>query len=186
MPLEPGRVGGAILPFCFLDVDGVLNPFAMAEPPPEAFADFEAHAARGFLLRLSREMGRRLMALPAELCWATTWADTIDRDVAPFCGLPEGLRVAARAPLEEAALATNWKLVQIRRLVEAERRPFVWVDDDALSWPGPNGEDAGTWAGRLGLPHLLVAPDPAIGLTGAAIDQIARFLDDALTATPRA
>lgn len=165
------------LPLCLLDVDGVLNPYAMTGPTPEAFADFEEHTARGFLLRLSRDMGRRLARLTAELCWATTWADTIDRDVTPFCGLPAGLRIAARPPLEEAALATNWKLVQVRRLLEAEPRPFVWIDDDALSRPGPDGEDALSWAGGLEVPHLLVAPDPAVGLTAAELGWIERFLD---------
>lgn len=182
-----GRAAGGVgaPPLLVLDVDGVLNPYAMTVPPPGTFDDFEPHEARGFLLRLSKTMGRRLVRLPAELCWATTWADTVDRDVAPYCDLPPGLRVAARPPEEPAALVTNWKLVQVRRLVEATGRAFVWVDDDALDWPGPDGEDARAWAARCPLPHLLVAPDPATGLTPAQLDEIAGFLE-ALVSAPSA
>ena len=173
-----GGVTGVLQPpLLVLDVDGVLNPFAMGDVPAAgAFDDFEPCAARGFVLRLSRTMGRALVRLPAELCWATTWAESVDRDIAPRCDLPPGLRVAARPPAEPAALLVNWKLVQVRRLVETLRRPFVWVDDDALGWPGPDGEDAHAWAARCELPNLLLAPDPATGLTAGEIGQIATFL----------
>jgi hypothetical protein len=172
-----GATGVSPPPLVVLDVDGVLNPYAMGDVAGRgAFDDFERCEARGFLLRLSRAMGRALVALPAELCWATTWADSVDRDVAPRCDLPPGLRVAARPPVEPAALLANWKLVQVRRLVETLRRPFVWVDDDAFGWPGPDGEDAHAWAARCDLPNLLLAPDPATGLTAGDIEQIAAFL----------
>lgn len=173
---DAGVARGAT-PLVVLDVDGVLNPFAMTDVSPAAFEDFEAHEARGFVLRLSRAMGRRLSKLPAELCWATTWADTIDRDVSPYCDLPSGLRVAAWPPAGGEAAQSNWKLVQLRRLVEAEMRPFVWVDDDAMSWPDPDGTDAHAWSAGLTLPHLLLSPDPATGLTVGEIGRIAAFLE---------
>jgi hypothetical protein len=163
------------VPLLLLDVDGVLNPYAMEQRVAGAFEDFEAHEARGFQLRLSRAMGRGLLALSAELCWATTWADTVDRDVAPYCGLPAGLRVVARPPVEPAALVTNWKLVQVRQLVEAAKRPFVWVDDDAFDWPGPGGEDPRAWSARCPLPHLLLSPDPTTGLTPGQLEEIGAF-----------
>lgn len=169
--------GARPLPLLVLDVDGVLNPYAMHGSTPESFQDFSVHEARGFELRLSPAMGRSLVRLQAELCWATTWADTVDRDVAPYCDLPPGLRVAARPPEEPAALLTNWKLVQVRRLVEASRRPFVWVDDDALDWAGPDGVDARSWAAGCPVPHLLVAPHPATGLTPRQVEEIGAFLD---------
>lgn len=160
----------------FLDVDGVLNPYAMTLPPLGAFSDFEDHVARGFRLRLSREMGTRLAALPVELCWATTWSESIDDDVSPYCGLPSGLRVAASPPDRQGATSTNWKLVQIRRIVETEGRPFVWVDDDALDWEGPDGTNAHAWSSTLDIAHLLVSPDPGAGLLPGEIDRIATFL----------
>lgn len=180
--MRAGGAGEGAAPLLFLDVDGVLNPYAMTGPAPGAYGDFEEHEARGFVLRLSRAMGRRLAQLPAELCWATTWADTIDRDVSPYCGLPGGLRVAAWPPADGPEALVNWKLVQIRRLVESEVRPFVWVDDDALSWPGPDGADAYAWSAGLALPHLLLSPDPAKGLTEEEIGRIAGFLESTLRA----
>lgn len=166
----------AHLPLLLLDVDGVLNPFAWHGPQEGTFTDFAPHVARGFRLLLSREMGRRLTRLPAEVCWATTWSDSIDEDVAPLAGLPLGLRIAARMPLEPAEAATNWKLVQVRRLVEREQRPFAWIDDDALDWPGPDGRTARSWADELALPHLLLAPPPERGLTPADLDALESWL----------
>ncbi len=166
-----------ILALLFLDVDGVLNPYAWDGPRPGTFADFSLHEARGFPLRLSPAMGARLARLPVEICWATTWSDTIDRDVTPFVGLPAGLHVAARLPLEATAALTNWKFAQIRCIVEQEQRPFVWLDDDALDWPDAHGLTPRQWAGALEIPNLLYAPDPRCGLTEHDLARIERWLN---------
>jgi hypothetical protein len=159
-----------------LDVDGVLNPYAWQGDADGAFSDFACHVARGFPLLLSRAMGQCLLTLGAELCWATTWSESIDEDVAPYAGLPRGLRVAARPPELPTEALTNWKLVQVRALIESEPRPFVWIDDDALDWPGPDGLTAREWAAGLEIPHLLLSPRPEIGLSLGELAEIHRFL----------
>lgn len=166
------------LPLVFLDVDGVLNPYAWDGQRPGAFADFSLHEARGFNLRLSPAMGARLARLPAEIRWATTWSDTIDRDVTPFVGLPTGLLVAARLPGEVAEALTNWKFTQVRAVVEQEQRPFVWLDDDALDWPDAHGLTPRRWAASLELPNLCYSPDPACGLTEHDLAAIERWLSE--------
>lgn len=170
------RASRRSLPQLFLDVDGVLNPYAWRGPKEDTFADFTRHVARGFTLLISREMGVSLGRLPVEICWATTWADTVDEDVAPHAGLPPGLRVAARPPGRLVERTTNWKLVQVRALVEAERRPFAWLDDDALDWPGPDGRTPREWAAALGVPNFLLAPRPERGLTRSGLARLERWV----------
>ncbi|MCU1491877.1 MAG: hypothetical protein JWM85_3282 [Acidimicrobiaceae bacterium] len=164
------------LPILVLDVDGVINPYAMDGPVPGAFSDFASHESRGFLLRCSRQMGARLASLPAELVWATTWAESVDVDVAPWCSLPPGLRVAARPPRREPDASSNWKSVQVRDFVVAEGRPFAWVDDDALDVPGPDGLSPREWAADQSLDSLLIAPSPDRGLTPGELDRLEEWL----------
>ncbi len=176
MPGPPDDNAAARRPHLFLDVDGVLNPYAWHGPQDDAFADFARHLARGFSLLLSREMGGRLARLPVDICWATTWADTVDEDVAPHAGLPRGLPVAARPPAHLAERVTNWKLVQVRALVEREGRPFAWLDDDALDWPGPDGATPREWAAHLEVPSFLLAPSPERGLALSELGRLERWL----------
>lgn len=173
-----GSLPAAQLPIVVLDVDGVLNPYARRDGEQAGFEDFTEHRARGFVLRLSRQMGARIRRLPAEIVWSTTWADTVDEDIVDHVGLPPGLRVAARPPTETTELLTNWKLVQVRRFIEGERRPFAWLDDDALDWPGPDGATARTWAATLEVPARLIAPRPELGLTPAELDDLESWLLD--------
>jgi hypothetical protein len=166
-------------PWLFLDVDGVLNAYDLAgRPPPCAFGDFRKVHAMGFRLWLSRQMGRRLARLPVDIAWSTTWSPYVDDVIAGAVGLPRGLPVAASPPaLVDEQRYDNWKLVQVRSFLTARPRPFVWLDDDALDAPGPEGITPRRWAAGLDLPSLLVAPSPATGLRPGELDEIAGWLD---------
>lgn len=147
----------------YLDVDGVLNALSNVH----AFDDAEPHAIAGYQLLLSAEQGRRLAALDADIRWLTTWG----RDaylVGERIGLPS-LPVAADPP-DAVTSSGPWKYEAVRRQVEDERRPFVWIDDNAISRP------ARAWAERLDLAHLLIAPDPLRGVGPDDLGRVEGFI----------
>lgn len=154
-------------PVLYLDVDGVLN--VLRERSPH-WADLTGHdvalAGRTYRLNLSRTMGETLAALPVDIRWATTWAEAADHFIAPLVGLAAGLPVACRP----VASDSRYKSAAIRRQVAAERRPFVWVDDEAIA------EDDFAWAERLAVPSLFVRPDPTEGLTPEQLTTIEEFV----------
>ncbi|MFE0364702.1 HAD domain-containing protein [Streptomyces griseoaurantiacus] len=115
-------------PLLFLDVDGPLLPFGAG--PQRAPADTAPHA---HLARLDPRVGPRLSRLPCDLVWATTWGEEANTELAPRLGLPRLPVVAWPEPTaahlhEDQWFGLHWKT---RALVAwAERRPFVWVDDE--------------------------------------------------------
>src|SRR5664280_1665983 len=80
----------------------------------------------------------------------------------PWSAWPPACRRIA-ADLYRESLATG-------RQVAAERRPFVWVDDEAIA------EDDFAWAERLAVPSLFVRPDPTEGLTPEQLTTIEEFV----------
>jgi hypothetical protein len=171
-------------PHLFLDVDGVLNAFEL-DPGSDvdAFDDFAAHEVefefeggrpRTFVVCLSPAMGARIAQLAADIQWATTWKDRADSAIAPLCGLPRGLPVLS--PLDEAEdWDLDWKFLAVRRSVERDPRPFVWIDDDLDFFrDGPMG--AREWAAGLSLPNLLIAPESETGLLPDQLDAVEDFV----------
>jgi len=170
------------LPYFFLDVDGVLNAFAY-EPSLLGFGDFECHEVtvdegpdtpnRYFEVWLSRTMGERISMLPADIRWLTTWRDHADREIAPRCGLPRGLPVVGSKAQEGDGM--EWKFEAVRRTMERDLRPFVWVDDD-LDLFIHAGTTPKAWADSLNVKSLLIGPDPRTGLTPSDLETIEVFI----------
>ncbi len=169
------------LPVLFLDVDGVLNAYAL-DPILAGFDDFEVHEVTigddtGFRmtldLRLSPGMGQALATLPAEIVWLTTWEHNADQLIAPLVGLPRGLRVLS--PPSGAKTGTPlWKLDALRQSVSLNPTPFVWLDDDLNLFRA--AVSAEKWASELPVPSLLIAPDPRAGILPEDIEAIEEFL----------
>lgn len=129
-------------PLLLLDVDGPLNPFGARWWRPRGYVTRRVHPAnwssrqkpgsrrlrRGLRIRLSPAHGERLLALPYELAWATTWMHEANEMIGPVIGLPRDLPVIEFDNLFAAdADGLYWKT---RRVLEwAAGRPFVWVDD---------------------------------------------------------
>ncbi|GGV29258.1 HAD domain-containing protein [Streptomyces spectabilis] len=157
-------MNGSTRPLLFLDVDGPLIPFGATRAQlPNGYPTYDtAHEPRGatenpLITRIDPAHGPRLLALPCDLVWATTWRADANDCVAPWLGLPELPWVEwPKASERDGPRGLHWKTPA---LVEwADGRPFAWVDDEISgldrSWV------AGCHPGRA----LLHRVDPRIGL----------------------
>ncbi len=171
-------------PHLFLDVDGVLNALELGlGSDVDRFDDFEIHEvefefevghSRTFVACLSPAMGARLARLAVDIKWATTWEHRADSAIAPLCGLPSSLPVlTARDDAESWDL--DWKFLEVRREVEHDPRPFVWIDDD-LDFFQDGPITAREWAASLSLPKLLIAPESETGLLPQQLDAVEDFV----------
>jgi Swiss Army Knife RNA repair-like protein len=168
-------------PLLFLDVDGPLIPFGAASG--QYSGGYPTHGdpavpdENPLLARINPELGPRLMALPCELVWATTWMAEANETVAPRLGLPELAVVSWPEPDDEGAggeagqdarRGLHWKT---RALVDrAAGRTFVWVDDEIT-------DTDRTWVSAHHRGHaLLYRVDPCRGLTDADFDALDEWL----------
>jgi hypothetical protein len=159
-------------PLLFLDVDGPLIPFGAPEGYPEAQDRLRVRPqltpklVNPLLGRLNPEHGPRLLALPCDLIWATTWMAEANEVIAPLLGLPE-LPVVEGPDIDDDG-PLHWKT---RCLADwAAGRPFVWVDDEIT--PADCAWVAAHYSGAA----LLHRVDHRRGLTDADFAVIAKWL----------
>ena len=155
----------------FLDVDGTLIPYdgsTLAEP-----ADVWAgrpEQANPNLGRINLALGPRLLALPAELMWATGWLHEANDVISPLLGLPQLPVVDLDEPQFDVAECNqlNWKTETLVKV--AAGRPFVWIDDEITgtdrTWVADNHQGSA----------LLFRIDAHFGLTEADIAAVERWL----------
>jgi hypothetical protein len=98
------------------------------------------------------------------LVWCTGWEEKANDYLPHALGLPEGL---PHLTFGRAVGAGNvhWKLAAIDAFA-GSRRSLAWIDD-------AHDEHCRRWAAERAAPTLLVATDPAIGLTA---EQVAELL----------
>jgi uncharacterized protein YegL len=171
-------------PHLFLEVDGVLNVLEKdVGGDAEMFDDFANHVVpfdtvakyrRSVTVCLSPSMGGRLARLAVDMQWVTSWQHRAGSSIAPYCGLPRNLPVLERDD-EGEEWEVDWKFRAIRRLVEDDPRPFVWIDGD-IDFLQDLSVTAKGWAKSIGVPSLLIAPDRGTGLLPRHLDAVEDFV----------
>ncbi|MFC0529168.1 hypothetical protein [Phytohabitans kaempferiae] len=119
--------------------------------------------------RLDPRDGRRLLTLPGELVWATTWMTEANEIVSPRLGLPLPPVIDWPDPDEEPdggahRKGVHWKTVSLTA------HPFVWLDDETTD------ADQRWVAVHHPRPALLQRVDPLVGLTNAAFAAVRQWL----------
>src|SRR5207249_4180072 len=98
--------------------------------------------------------------------WCTGWEEKADEHLPWLLGLPAGWPhiPLTRASGPGSSTAGHWKLAAIDAYA-GPQRPLAWIDD-ALD------DECHAWASARTGPTLLVATDPAVGLTAAHAAQV--------------
>jgi hypothetical protein len=185
-------------PLVLLDVDGVLNAVPLwggSDAWPDWRTGRAAAEGREFPITWSPTVVQAVRAWRerADVQWLTTWGHSANSSLRHLLELPElpvagtyddedraagdpdatGPTHAAVAPAAPDRLTGRWwKFDVVRRLVRSEPgRPLVWLDDDLAGQ-----SDVRAWM-RAETDCLLVAPDPASGLTAGQLAAVEDFLD---------
>ena len=146
-------------PLLFMDIDGVLSLFGFESDtrPDGVWMNVD-----GILHLISAAAPEHLQRLVGsyELVWCSGWEEKANEHLLGTLALAGPLPYLTFPPVDGAR---HWKLASIEE--HALDRPLAWVDD---------GHDDGchAWAAERGAPTLLVATDPAVGLTGAQVGEL--------------
>ena len=168
-----GVNAGVARPLVFVDVDGVLIPFRPRSSAQRGRGVGGDGSGNPLLERLDPDDERRLLDLPGDLVWASTWMADANEVVAPRLGLPP-LPVVDWPDDDEDdqrhGAGLHWKTMALSRW--AAGRAFVWLDDEMT------GADQRWVAAHHAEPALLHRVDPRSGLTEADLAAVAEWLHE--------
>ena len=151
-------------PLLLIDVDGVVSLFGFdqTEPPAGRFTSVD-----GMPHYLSEAAGARLARLHAtfECVWCTGWEERAGEHLPGLLDLPSGWpHLTFPDEAGGDAVLGHWKLPAIERYA-GPHRAVAWIDDS-------HDEACEAWAaGRPG-PTLLVATNPAVGITDEHVETL--------------
>jgi hypothetical protein len=149
-------------PLLLLDIDGVISLFGFdpERPPPGRFLLVD-----GIVHYLSATVAELVIGLGElfETVWCSGWEEKADEHLPHALGLPSGLpHLSFARELREDP--RHWKLAAIDAFAGG-RRPLAWVDDGF-------DDSCHRWARERASPTLLVATDPAAGLTASHAERL--------------
>ncbi len=132
-------------------------------------------------LNWSAEMLRKLSSMNADWIWLTTWNDHTDK-----LNIALDLNASTSTldwDISHGAITTGgggWststvtldsthpgKYLALRDFVNANPRPFVWLDDTATVYFNPDD---------FTVPSLVLATDPDLGVTKDDLDKVSAFV----------
>lgn len=155
-------------PVWLLDVDGVLNadyPAWDEEPARDSATANGYEYAMTWAPTLIEKIKQMHDSGLVEVRWSTTWV--------PFTHELErlfGLDLKTAFPSDEFSI-NRAKQGAALQVVDHERRPLIWTDDDVVPLVGTLRD----YLDDHEIPTLLIKPSFSQGLTPTHIDQIAAF-----------
>ena len=160
-------------PLVLLDVDGVINALCSEDDTPPDFDDWD-YVECGFSpIRYSKKLLKQLIGLDLDIHWLTTWGNAANEHLAPLFGW-DPLPVIERAGHDRLAGPNGWwKSSAAHQFVNAQNRPFIWIDDD-LDYSINEGDVP--WLEDCTIPHLIVSPDARTGISVADFDKMRQFI----------
>jgi hypothetical protein len=150
-------------PLLFIDIDGVLSLFGFQSDscPRGAWLNVE-----GIVHLISATASEHLHRLAArfDLVWCSGWEEKANEHLLGALVLPDALPFLTFTAQDGAI--RHWKLAAIEE--HAGDRPLAWIDD-------AHDESCRAWAAQRAAPTLLVATEPATGLTEAHVEELERW-----------
>ena len=146
-------------PLLFVDIDGVISLFGF---PADRRPAGDWLNVDGVVHLISATASEHLLRLAGtfDLVWCSGWEDKADEH------LVHALRLPARLPFltfSRAPSTSHWKLDAV--IAHAGERPAAWIDDAF-------DDECRAWAVARDAPTLLVATDPAVGLTAPHVEAL--------------
>jgi hypothetical protein len=166
---SPERIDKPVL---FVDIDGVISLFGFASDRRPAGSWLNVD---GVLHLISATASEHLLRLAGtfELVWCSGWEAKADEH------LVQALRLPSRPPFLTFPVAEpggrHWKLEGVER--RAGGRAVAWIDDGF-------DESCHAWAAARPAPTLLLATDPAVGLTADHVATLEEWAAGCLARLP--
>jgi hypothetical protein len=150
-----------------IDVDGVISLFGFdpGSAPPGRYVNVD-----GIVHLLSATVGGHLreLAREYELAWCTGWEEKANEHLPRALDLPGPLPwLRFDGAIKEAN--AHWKLAAIDAFAGVQR-PVAWIDD-------AHDHSCHAWALGRGAPTLLVATEPAVGITADHVGTLLAWAD---------
>lgn len=153
-------------PLLLVDIDGVLNPWAIDECPA-GFSEYWLFPEDEEPVRLAAAHGEWLMELAKhfDVVWASAWGSQAHRLLGPILGLEEFPFV----PMPDTPFQPRDKVPAVAMFVGD--RPAAWVDDQMVP-------EAHAWARSRGEPTLLLEVDHRVGLGRGDVERLLAWVRD--------
>jgi hypothetical protein len=178
------------IPVWLLDVDGVLNacskkPDRNVWPKDQWVAGRASDGRREWPILFSRPVADFIRQVHeqgrAEIRWHTTWQQDasavgklLDLPDFPVQDSPEWGEHISGGHIKRHD-DTWWKIGAALRVVEEEKRPLVWTDDDCNAFSLPRATRERICAA---MPTLIVCPSDTAGLSPKNLRVIDEFLKE--------